>query len=250
MEFNLSKIKEAEKSRKAQAELEEVTEEKKPPDNGQALVPANLSLELVKPRFDEYLERVTLFEKSAQALEVKDDETRGQAANLAAGAKKLSKAIDERRKEIAEPYNAFTKGLKAFADRFIDRLTSAAGIAGKKELQYIERQELARREAEKKALEATAKIQADINAEAKAKGIEPIKLETPIVPETKTTARTEAGVTSYTIKRWVCEITDPLAVPREYCSPDQKKLNAAVENGVRKIAGCNIEEKTGIGHRG
>ena len=31
-------------------------------------------------------------------------------------------------------------------------------------------------------------------------------------------------------------------MPREYCQPNQKVLDAAVEAGIRKINGCKIEE--------
>jgi len=31
-------------------------------------------------------------------------------------------------------------------------------------------------------------------------------------------------------------------VPREYCSPDDKKLKEAVKAGIRNIAGCDIKE--------
>jgi hypothetical protein len=144
--------------------------------------------------------------------------------------------------------------VNGFVDKFTDRLKNAAKIAGDKELQYVDRQEMARREAEKKAQEAVAKAQAEVDKEAKEKGIEAIKIETPVVPETKTTARTEAGVTSFTVKTWVCDVFDWTRIPQEYwskkCSHVQENLDEAVKNGVRGIAGCFIHEKTGIRHRG
>lgn len=250
MEFNLSKVKEfAERGKAAQAAVDEVTGTEKAGNNDQALAPASLDLDLVRPRFDEYLERVNLFEKSAQALEVKDEETREQAANLAGVSKKLAEAIDSRRKEIVGPANAFVKSVKAFADKFIDRLKSAAEKAGKKELAYIELQEMKRREAEKLARDARDKLQKQIDKEAKKKGIEPIKVEAPVVPEVQTTARTEAGITSFTVTTWDFEIIDDSDVPRIYCSADPKKIREAVKNGVREIRGCRIFEKTEIRHR-
>lgn len=41
---------------------------------------------------------------------------------------------------------------------------------------------------------------------------------------------------------WIYEIKDPDQVPREYCSPDEKKLKQAVNSGIRKIPGCEIKE--------
>ena len=232
MEFSLSKVKE----------------------NGNggetALVPAALTLEEVKPSFDEYLERVSLFEKSAEALEVKDDETREQAANLAAGAKKIVKAINNRKLEVTAQARNFTSSVNGFVDKFVARLTSVAKIAGGKELAYINLQEMKRREQERLAQEAAAKLQKQIDKEAKREHIEPIQVAAPVVSEVQTTARTESGVTSYTTKKWVGDVFDPDRVERKFCSPDQGKINAEIKNGVRQMSGVNIYEKEDIRHRG
>ena len=209
----------------------------------------NLNLDLIKPRFEEYLEKIEQIETDARALEVVDDETRELAANIAGGAKKMIKAIDARTKEIIAPADSFIKSIRAFASKFTDRLKSAADLAAKKELQYIERLEMARREAEKKAKEAAAKLQAEIDAEAQAKGIEPIKIDAPIIPEPKTTTRTEAGITSYAVTIWDFEIINENEIPREICSPDLKKIREAIRMGIREIKGCKIFEKTEIRHR-
>ena len=41
---------------------------------------------------------------------------------------------------------------------------------------------------------------------------------------------------------WLHEVTDPAAVPREYCEPDRKALAFAVKSGVRSIPGVRIYE--------
>lgn len=248
MEFSLSKAREQNGKRplvEGTIERPYINEQGEP----EALIPAALTLEEVKPSFDEYLERVSLFEKSAEALEVKDDETREQAANLAAGAKKISKAVDARRKEVIAPAESFVKSVNAFCRKFTDRLSTAAGIAGRKELDYINLQEMKRREQERLALEATAKLQKQINKEAAKKHIEPIQVAAPVVPEMQTTARTESGVTSFTVKTWEVEVVSENEVPREFCSSDMRKLREAVKNGVRDVAGCRIYEKVEIRHR-
>jgi hypothetical protein len=252
MEFKITMLKEfVEKGQGAQAAVDELTGASIGGDNGQALVPASLDLALVKPRFDEYLERVNLFEKSAQALEVRDEETREQAANLAGGAKKLTKAIDSRRLEVTKEAREFISKVNAFIEKFTSRLKSAADLAGEKELQYIKLQEMKRREQEKLAQEAAARLQKQIDKDAKKKGIEPIQVQAPVVAETKTTVRTEAGVTSYIHKIWTWEITNLSEIPEQYLKkiPDEKKLDEAVENGVREIPGVRIFEKEGIRHR-
>lgn len=203
----------------------------------------------IKEKFDEYLAKTSRLEREAEALVIKTDEDREVAANIAAGAKKLVRAIDERRKEITGPAESFCKAVKAVADKFADRLKAAARIASDKELAFVQMKEMARREAEKLAKEAAAKLQAEIDKEAQAKGIEAIKVEAPIVPEPKTTARTEAGVTSFTVKTWDFEVIDDSDVPRQFCSADPRKIREAIKNGVREIRGCRIFEKVEIRHR-
>jgi len=214
-----------------------------------ALIPAVLDLDVVRPKFDEYLEKVGNFEQAAKMLEIRDDESREAAANLAGGAKKLIKVIETRRLEVTKEAREFTSKVNAFVDKFTSRLESAAKLAGEKELQYVKLQEMKRREQEKLAQEAAAKLQKDINREAKKKGIEPVQVLAPVVPETQTRARTEAGITSYLAKFWTFEILDDSDVPRIYCSADEKKIREAVKQGVREIRGVRIFEKDEIRHR-
>jgi hypothetical protein len=47
-------------------------------------------------------------------------------------------------------------------------------------------------------------------------------------------------------KRIVYEIVDADSVPREFCSPDSKKINEAIKKGIRTIQGLNIHEETSI----
>jgi len=250
MEFNLSKVKEfVEKGRAAQAAVDELTGPEKARNSGQALVPANLDLEPIKPRFDEYLIKVADIEDKAKLLRVENEETREIAANLAGGAKKLIKAIDARTKEVIGPADGFIKSVRAFAGKFTDRLKSAAETAGEKELQYVKLQEMKRREAERLAQEAAAKLQKEVDKQAKKMHVEPIKVETPVVPEVQQTARTEMGVTSYVVKTWDFEVIDESDVERLFCSPDPRKIREAIKNGVRTMRGVRIFEREEVRHR-
>ena len=65
-----------------------------------------------------------------------------------------------------------------------------------------------------------------------------------VIPKEKTTIKSESGTTSYEVKRWVCTVLDPAAVPKEYCEPVKKLLDDAVKMGAREIPGCKIEEIT------
>ncbi len=107
------------------------------------------------------------------------------------------------------------------------------------------------------ALKEHEERQAKLNLEAKEAGVESVKLDAPILttaissPEIITIPpvletpekRVETDSGSSTIKaEWIYKIVDPQKVPREYCSPDDKKLKAAVKAGIRTIAGCEISE--------
>lgn len=58
--------------------------------------------------------------------------------------------------------------------------------------------------------------------------------------------RGEGGGAIATRTRWEGVVVDESAVPREYLSVDQKKINAAVRGGVRAIAGVNITPVQGL----
>ncbi len=210
------------------------------------------SLGMVKPGFALYEKEITKWEGEAKVLEVRDDESRGQAAMLGGAAAQLIKKLDAERKRILEPYAAFTKSLNAFVAGFTDRLQAISTTTKGKERRFVEIQEMARREAEKKAQEAADKLQAKINKDAAKKGIEPIQVQAPIIPSAPTKIRTDSGTISYSVKTWKAELVNPdnpADVPREYCSPDMKKINQAVKEGVREITGVKIWEDEDIRYR-
>jgi hypothetical protein len=100
---------------------------------------------------------------------------------------------------------------------------------------------LAKKEAEK--------LQKKLDKQAEKAGVSALVVATPVIPETKTTIKSETGSTSYEVKRWVCTVTDAALVPRQYCEPVKKLLDDAVKLGVREIRGCAIEEITDIRFR-
>jgi hypothetical protein len=217
------------------------------PETGMALVGVNLNL--VKPGFAKFELEITKWEGETKALEVRDDESRGQAAMIGGAAAKLTKKLDAKRKEILAPYKDFEKSLNGFVAGFTDRLRDISNLTKAKEMRFVALQEMQRREAEKKAQEATAKLQAKIDKEAEKKGIEPIQVLAPVVPPQPTKMRTETGTTSYEVKSWAGEIINDSEVPRVYCEVSQRLINQAVKEGCREIPGVKIYEKTEIRYR-
>jgi len=74
--------------------------------------------------------------------------------------------------------------------------------------------------------------------EAVEQPVMPLAPEVPAMPQQKKVVTDHGSAKTEMV--WVCIIKNPDDVPRLYCSPDQDKLDDAVERGVREIPGCEI----------
>lgn len=107
-----------------------------------------------------------------------------------------------------------------------------------KVLVYHRAQEIKRLEQEKKVREDAEKL-----AKKTKVSVEEIIASTPVLEVPKTIGTLNIQ------KRWTGEVVDPLKVPREYLMADEVKINKAVRDGVRAIAGVRIYEKEIISTR-
>ena len=116
-----------------------------------------------------------------------------------------------------------------------------------------EESRLQREEAARKVREAEEKLKNEKDAEARALLEQTVAEETaaaeaptpqapPPVLEARSATRTSEG-TSFAKFKWTCKIVDPAQVPREYCEPSQKLLDAAMKGGERNIPGCEITQE-------
>jgi hypothetical protein len=208
-----------------------------------AVIP-KMDMTAAKEALERYGREIETMKDAVTAMTVQTAEQEEAAVVIGGAAAKLKKAIGAKTKELTADADEYVSGVRNFAKRFTEGLAEVESLAKQKISRYREIQEIARREAEKKALEETKRIQAEIDKEAKDKGVEPVKLETPIVPAAPAKVRTDTGVTSYQTKRWIGEVFDPSRVPIEYCSPDKSKIDDAVKSGVRQIPGVHIKEIT------
>jgi len=120
----------------------------------------------------------------------------------------------------------------------------------KNQLNAYERvKEIERRKAEEEARRQAAEEQKRLNAEAAAAGVEaPVVPE--VIPEQESgTVRTANG-TAYTRSQWTFELVNLSEVPAEFLMLDEKKVRAAIKQGVRSIAGLNIFEQKSVAIRG
>jgi colicin import membrane protein len=96
-------------------------------------------------------------------------------------------------------------------------------------------------------LDAQARIDA---AQAAAAHVAQLQVQTaPVVPIAPAGPTRSASGSSSMRKRWVGEVVDEQAVPREYLAVDQRLINQAVRDGVRDIPGVRIWEKPDIAVR-
>jgi hypothetical protein len=129
-------------------------------------VGAVLDLDIVRPRFDDYKAEAARIATDAKALTVQDQESLNVAVMIGGHAKKVSKAIDARRKAIILEPAEFVKGVNGICKMITDSLDEAERITKQKIGQHQAKVELERREAERKAKEATEALQRKLQAEA------------------------------------------------------------------------------------
>jgi DNA repair exonuclease SbcCD ATPase subunit len=202
-----------------------------------------LDLEAAKRRFAHVHAEISKMEQQAEQAVVKDEQTLKGTVSFAGQVKALKNKIEKQRKEIIEEPNKFVKAVNSFCKDFTGKLSGIEQTLKQKIGEYQYRLEMARREAERKAREEAQRLQEELNKEAEEKGIEPVKVGTPVIPKKEGVVRTETGTSSHIRKKWKVEVIDEDKVERKYCSPDKRKLQQAVDAGVRKIEGCRIFEE-------
>lgn len=199
-------------------------------------------LEAAKKNFSWVHDALDRLRTEADAVAVTDETSVKGAVAMAGQVKQLTKKIEEQRKTIVEDPGGFVKSVNSFCKDFTSKLEAIEHGLKRKIADYQHRQELARREAERKAQEAAAKLQADLDKEAKERGVAPVEVALPVMPKQDTVVRTDTGMSAHVRKAWKGEIVIPDDIPREYCSPDQRKINDAVKAGLRSIPGVRIFE--------
>lgn len=178
----------------------------------------------------------------APIVAVQNDADARRAKNAVKAVKSVVKVIAEIRlsatrqadawkRRVIEQEREFTARANAEIDR-VDKLVGAY-VAAKEQAE-----EEARRAEEKRRADELAEAQRIAEAEAALTGKE-VAVAVPVVePEPQKKAPIVQGVTARTV--WTFEITDADAVPRVYCSPDEKFIRAYMD--AAKKSGASIEE--------
>lgn len=190
----------------------------------------------------EYAEEQTAI---ATKITIKDDASNQAAADVVVNLAKTSRVVEDLRKYYTDPLEKAKKGIIAV---FKQLGADAAGQEDRlrKELgEYYQQKENKRREDEAK------RIAADQEAQRKARALgraAPKPIASAPAPEVAKTTEAEngsAGVSLY----WGFDLVTPAAVPRQYCTVDEKLIRQAVADGVREIPGVFISERPRVAVR-
>jgi hypothetical protein len=191
------------------------------------------------------------------AVKISNDNELSTATELLKTVKERIKIIEERRTDLVKPLNDYVKNLNAEFKPYKEKAEEIKKLLETEILRYNRiREEKLREEAEKKRQEELAKLKEE---EEKARLLNEVfddstqeklaetlkrqqeKLENKEI-EISTAIKTNKATTT-TRKQWAYEIEDENKVPREFCNPDHYKIQIAIKNGIREIAGLKIYEK-------
>jgi hypothetical protein len=186
-------------------------------------------------------DKVSVMEAEAQSIEVKTSAAAANATEMTGQVKRLANQIDARRKEIIAEPDSFVRKVNGFVKPLSDRLKALESLLKRKLSDHAYQVELQGREIERKQNEARIELQKQVDAEAKAKGVESVVIAPVAMPTKKEPVRSDSAVSS-AVMVWKHEVIDAAAVPREYLMVDDRAITAAVKAGIRNINGVRIFE--------
>jgi hypothetical protein len=182
----------------------------------------------------------------ANGLVIIDEQSHRKSVELGLRASKFSKEIDKKRKEFTKYADEFSDGLRDFVKPFINDCQQVVAIMKQKESSYFALTELERRKQQKILEDAQKEVQAKVDAEAKAAGVETVQIQTPIVKEEeKVVTQTEYGSATMKPKKDF-KVMNLSLVPREYLeraiSKDPYKLlKPIIDEEIKKNPEIEIE---------
>lgn len=216
--------------------------------------------------------KTTAIATEARAIKITDQGALDHASGFLTGIKTLRKEIKDTFGPVIKKAHDAHKEALAQQKRYEQPLIDGEKIVKAEMAKYIEEQERIRREAEAKvererqeaerkkreeeerALAEAAKAEEEGDAEKAAaiveeaaeKAAEPIAAPAAVIPEAPTMAPEV-----HTKKVWRWEIENDTAVPREYCSPDRRKIEAALKatQYATKIQGIRVFQETVVAAR-
>lgn len=180
--------------------------------------------------------RATSLVGRASICEVNSEETRAIANALLVDLAAAKKVLKERRDFTLTPAQETVKRIKQLFDPMMVQLDTVDSQLRARLLRFSNEQRTIR-EAEQKKLLTDAVAAQDSGDMEKAAELASQSVATSVVPKTRT-LDTGGYVQEKEITKF--EVTDLGAVPHEYFSLDEKKVNTAIRAGVAEIPGIRI----------
>ena len=205
------------------------------------VIPTGTALINIEPKTDlaltPLLAEIERFKVWADKLVIADDAGLRSATEDISSLRKLSKAIEEKRKEYVEPLNSYVKDINAYFKQATVPLSSADAVISRKMLEYKAECDRKRKEAEEinRMREEAQRREAALNDGEIKESVVTI----PVPAQAAKTTHTDVGSAS-TRDNWKVEVTDFAALPDEYKIPDAVKLGKIVRAGLHTIPGCRI----------
>lgn len=197
--------------------------------------------ELLKKTYNPILTEILM---EVHNINVTDDMSEKKAIDIGVKSKNFIKKIEDKRKEIIKEPDTFVREVNSFCKGFKDQLDEIISTLKGKISQHQYKKELERRKKEEEMRKAQEELKKKIEEEASKYNIEvPVmNLPEPVIKKT-TITRTESGSSAHLKNIWDFELVDLSKVPINYLCLDEKKIKAAINSGIRNIAGLNIFEK-------
>lgn len=206
-------------------------------------MPAQSSLDIaaVKAAFKGFKSQIDQVRSSITGFEIETDDDAKTFVQTVQTAKGFINKIESKRKSMIKEADQYVRQSNAFVRAFRKPLEDLERLGKQKIGQYNYKLEMKRREDEKKLKDAADKVQADIDAQAKAAGVESLKLPPMAVSKKIHPIRTGTG-TGSTRYKTTFEIVDFAKLDDAFKMVDEKKLQAAIDAGLRP-AGVKLVEK-------
>lgn len=198
--------------------------------------------DVAKKAFMVYERNIKSFKAEMDKFEIVDDASAAQCTEAVAKSANLIKVLDTQRKEKIKKHDTFVRSVNRFVKVYRDQVEDIVKTGKEKIGAYAYKKEQKRRQAEADAQKAAAKVQDEMDKQAKKGGYEPVQMPAMVAPRESGPVRTESGSAS-TRMVWTWEEINYMDCPLQYLMIDKKAVDAAIKAGIRDIKGIKIFEK-------
>ena len=204
---------------------------------------SNLVIAGIKKTFDPLLKEV---KENVSKIIINCNDSKLLAADFLGKVKALNKRVKGHSEEVTKTQKLFIKEIDNFVRPYLSTLAGISTELSNKLAEYSYKEEIERREKEKKIREAQEQAIMEIKKAAEKNNISVEDIILPPAPVVKKETTTKVSNGSFYIKKtWDYEIVDINKIPKEYVQVVENKpaIKAAIAAGIREIEGIKIFEK-------